>query len=94
LARRVQFVRHSGWRDLDVANADDPELANIALEIRKYLGVRSRDFDQIVEWWFKRHWYKDARYKVHWALERLVAQRVLTKDVLPGGRAIYTARKD
>ena len=76
-----------------MATTDNAELAAIAAEIRRFIEMRSVDFDHIVEWWFKRQWYEKTRREVLRALEYLVDHGEVTKRVLPGGRIMYVARR-
>ena len=72
----------------------DPEVARLALEIKRYLDSHPNaadSLDGVVGWWLARQRVEDSAITVRLALDWLVAQGYAAKQEL-GGKMIYTSR--
>ena len=73
---------------------EDPEVARLALEIKRYLDSHPQaadSVDGVVGWWLTRQRVEDSAINVQLALEWLVAQGYAAKQEL-AGKTIYTSR--
>ena len=75
----------------------DPEVRNIAKEIRNYL-VSNPDAAEslpgIVRWWLVRQRFETAWYRVEAALDYLTAKGLVQKTTGPGGETIYSGTQN
>jgi hypothetical protein len=75
---------------------DDERVLTLARGIEHYLKQHPNAADSlegIQHWWLFRHRYAEDTLQVERALERLIAEGVVVRRILPDGRAVYSGRK-
>ena len=77
-------------------NHEDQETAAIAQEISDYLTAHPNAADTvegIVKWWLTRQRFESATDRVQKALDYLVAEGLVSKKAVAGGRVVYAVAK-
>lgn len=77
-----------------IQTREDPDVARLALEIKRYLDSHPNaadSLDGVVGWWLTRQRVEDTATNVRLALEWLVTQGYAAKQEL-AGKTIYTSR--
>jgi hypothetical protein len=80
----------------DAMPTDNEEVQALARGIERYLEKHPNAADSlegIQRWWLIRHHYAEDTLQVERALERLIAEGIVVKRILPDGRAVYSGRK-
>lgn len=79
----------------DIAD-DESEVTAIAMEIEQYLKQHPRSKDSlegIRSWWLSCVPFAVTSFKVERALERLILRGVVSKELLPDSRVIYSSAR-
>lgn len=95
IARRGVAARSRGHTVNEIADKD-AEVNAIALEIEQYLEKHPRSKDSlegIRSWWLTCMPLAATSFKVERALERLIQRGVVSKEILPDNRVIYSSAR-
>lgn len=75
----------------------EPDVDRLAGEILRYLQTHrgaSDTTEGIAKWWIKRQRLEDARSQVQSALDQLVAQSLVERQMTPAGSTLYLMRPE
>jgi Fe2+ or Zn2+ uptake regulation protein len=76
-------------------SADKRGIAEIACQIQHYLATHPNAADSVegvLRWWLMRQHYEESATKVQQALDHLVEEGVIEKEMLSDGKAVYASR--
>lgn len=76
----------------DVGARDNDEIERSLLAYLRGHPRAADTLDGIVDWWLPRQRYETARLRIESALERLVAEGTLRRDILQDGAVLYALR--
>jgi hypothetical protein len=76
------------------ASEDEREIERSLLSYLRGHPQAADTLDGIVEWWLPLQRYETARLRIEGALERLVADGILRRDLLHDGAVLYALRDE